>query len=29
VIYVLQKVADGVYWIEDAEGLPLALATAL
>jgi hypothetical protein len=23
------KVIDGVYWIEDADGMPLALATTL
>ena len=28
-IYMLRKVADGVYWTEDADGLPLALVTAL
>ena len=26
---MLRKVADGVYWIEDADGLPMALVTAL
>ncbi|MGH3165809.1 MAG: hypothetical protein ACRDN0_07925 [Trebonia sp.] len=26
---MLRKVAEGVYWIEDAEGSPLALVTAL
>jgi hypothetical protein len=26
---MLQKVADGVYWIEDADGLPMALVTEL
>jgi hypothetical protein len=26
---MLRKVAGGVYWIADANGLPLALATAL
>jgi hypothetical protein len=27
VTFVWHKVAAGVYWIEDADGLPLALAT--
>jgi hypothetical protein len=26
---VLHKLADGVYWAEDADGLPAALATTL
>jgi hypothetical protein len=26
---VLRKLADGVYWTEDADGLPSALATTL
>ena len=26
---VLHKLADGVYWAEDADGLPTALATTL
>ena len=29
VTYMLRKVADGVYWSEDADGLPMALVTAL
>jgi hypothetical protein len=27
--HMLRKVADGVYWIEDADGLPSALVTTL
>jgi hypothetical protein len=26
---MLRKVTDGVYWTEDADGLPMALVTAL
>jgi hypothetical protein len=26
---ILRKLADGVYWTEDADGLPAALATTL
>jgi hypothetical protein len=29
VTFMLRKVADGVYWTEDADGLPAALVTAL
>jgi hypothetical protein len=29
VTVILRKVADGVYWIEDADGMPLALVTTL
>lgn len=29
VTFVWHKVADGVYWIEDAGGLPLALASTM
>jgi hypothetical protein len=25
----MRKVADGLYWVEDADGLPAALVTAL
>jgi len=27
--HMLRKVADGVYWTEDADGLPAALVTTL